>query len=306
MELENIQSNPPEKIESISYCKNCDAELTGEFCSQCGQSTYDFEKPMINIVTEFASTIFAFDTRLFTSIKALFLSPGKYTLDYINGKRVRYAPPFRLFAFISFFFFLLMAISLKQTTSFIDDKREDIITQLDKSTTKTNDNEEKTAAQNNTNFSINLGDEDETKIKEVIKSVIQNPNLYIDSFVKFLSWSVFFSIPIYAFLLWLFFRKNQPYYFSHLIFDINQNSFIFILFIINTLIKLIFPDRNSQPELFLLFLIPIYTIWGYKRVYQSSWISSVIKHTFISTLYSLVLTVNLAMVFYIWIKIEFL
>ena len=89
-------------------CKNCDTKFNGEFCPNCGQSIRDYDKPFSFIIYNFAGDFFAFDTRFFHTFVALLFKPGFLTKEYFEGRRVKYAPPFRVFIFISFVLFLLL------------------------------------------------------------------------------------------------------------------------------------------------------------------------------------------------------
>lgn len=98
----------------VSYenviCKNCETHFSGKFCPECGQSVKDYDKPFTFIFYNFAGDFFSFDTRFFRTFLALLIKPGFLTKQYFLGKRVKYAPPFRIFIFMSFVLFLLLQI----------------------------------------------------------------------------------------------------------------------------------------------------------------------------------------------------
>ncbi len=98
----------------VSYenvtCKNCETHFSGKFCPECGQSVSDYDKPFTFIFYNFAGDFFSFDTRFFRTFLALLVKPGFLTKQYFLGKRVKYAPPFRIFIFVSFVMFLLLQI----------------------------------------------------------------------------------------------------------------------------------------------------------------------------------------------------
>jgi ribosomal protein S27AE len=100
------------KNKDFSYenivCQNCGTKFDGKFCPNCGQSVTDYDKPFSFILYTFAGDFFAFDTRFFHSVTALLFKPGFLSKEYIEGRRAKYAPPFRMFIFISFILFLLL------------------------------------------------------------------------------------------------------------------------------------------------------------------------------------------------------
>lgn len=104
---ERFKSTPPEAHENV-VCKNCGTIFTGHYCPNCGQAVKDYDRPFSFIFYNFLGDFFAFDTRFFRSLLALVVRPGFLTKEYFEGRRVRYAPPFRIFIFVSFVLFLLL------------------------------------------------------------------------------------------------------------------------------------------------------------------------------------------------------
>ena len=88
-------------------CPNCGTEITGHFCSHCGQSAKDLKRPFFGLFRDMLGDVFSFDGRLWRTIPALMFRPGHITKSYIDGKRMRYVPPFRLFLIASVVFFLV-------------------------------------------------------------------------------------------------------------------------------------------------------------------------------------------------------
>lgn len=91
-------------------CLNCNNPLRPEdnFCPNCGQENNIRKIPVHHLAIEAFEDFFHFDTKLWNTIKASFTRPGKITLDYLDGKRVRYVPPVKFYVFVSFIFFLLL------------------------------------------------------------------------------------------------------------------------------------------------------------------------------------------------------
>ncbi len=89
-------------------CPNCSTEIAGNFCAECGQSAKDLKKPFITLIRDMLGDVFSFDGRLLRTVPPLMFKPGKITRAYIDGKRMRYVPPFRLFLITSVLFFLVL------------------------------------------------------------------------------------------------------------------------------------------------------------------------------------------------------
>lgn len=91
-------------------CLNCNNALQPEdnYCPNCGQENNSHKIPVKHLLLEVFVDFFHFDTKLWNTIKASVTRPGKITIDYLEGKRVRYVPPVRFYIFVSFIFFLLL------------------------------------------------------------------------------------------------------------------------------------------------------------------------------------------------------
>jgi len=59
---------------------------------------------------EFFASIFSYDSRLTNTIITLLFKPGFVSKEYIEGKRVRYANPFRFYLSVSILFFIVSGL----------------------------------------------------------------------------------------------------------------------------------------------------------------------------------------------------
>src|SRR6188474_2233963 len=94
---------------AAELCANCQAPLRGQYCSACGQR----HEPHIHSVAEFASEALEglthADSRLWRTLWSLVSKPGFLTREFIEGRRMRYLPPFRLYLVLSVMLFLVIA-----------------------------------------------------------------------------------------------------------------------------------------------------------------------------------------------------
>lgn len=94
-----------------STCKNCGAATTGKFCHECGQATHLHVPSAREFLHEFLSHYVAVEGKLWRSLKLLLFKPGFLTREYIEGRRVRYVEPLRLYLSFSIIFFFLIKLS---------------------------------------------------------------------------------------------------------------------------------------------------------------------------------------------------
>lgn len=96
----------PTKANNKAACENCYAPVEGLFCSNCGQEVEPKLKYFWTVLLHVLDDIFSFDSRAARTTKPLMINPGFLTLEYIQGRRVHYVPPIKLYLFISIIFFI--------------------------------------------------------------------------------------------------------------------------------------------------------------------------------------------------------
>src|SRR3954471_8943573 len=90
-------------------CLNCGAPLAGPFCSECGQRDIPPYPSTRELAVDAISEFSGWDGRLASTIRALVTKPGMLTLEFLEGRRVRYISPLRLYLTASVIYFLLAA-----------------------------------------------------------------------------------------------------------------------------------------------------------------------------------------------------
>jgi hypothetical protein len=100
----------PLKHEAIAHhpathCLNCGAAVAASYCQHCGQATAAHVPSASEFLHEFVGHYIALESKLWTTLVLLLFKPGRLTLDYIQGKRVRYVEPLRVYLTLSVLFF---------------------------------------------------------------------------------------------------------------------------------------------------------------------------------------------------------
>ncbi len=259
--------------DSTINCKNCETPFVGNFCPNCGQSVKDYEKPFGLLIYDLMGNIFAFDTRLWKTLKAVLFQPGKMSQEFILGRRVRYMPPFRFYVFVSFIFFLFLNFSASKNWKASESNEKMISVGITQNLQAEKVSKESEPIVVTSKDEVDKIDGLNDESKEKVKDILAHPKLFFSEFLKYLSWILFFLMPLYGSFLWLFFRKSYNYYLGHLIFAINQHSFLFIVFTIMVLIKSVFPAVGDFINGWLFLLVPIYSIIGARRLYHKKWMT---------------------------------
>lgn len=98
-------SHQPERKEK--NCLNCETIVQGRFCHVCGQENIVRHQSFWGLTKHFVYDIFHFDGKFFDTLKKLFFKPGVVAKEYVEGKRMKYLDPIRMYLFTSALFFLI-------------------------------------------------------------------------------------------------------------------------------------------------------------------------------------------------------
>ncbi len=92
-------------------CLNCRHVVADKFCSNCGQENVDTRKTFHHLFIHFFEDLTHYENAFWRTIKNLLFKPSALTTEYLSGKRLSYLAPVRLYIFISFLTFFLIAIA---------------------------------------------------------------------------------------------------------------------------------------------------------------------------------------------------
>jgi hypothetical protein len=95
---------------STENCLNCGEVLRGQHCSHCGQRAKVRVLSLGTLLRDLVGDLTNFDSRIWRTLKPLAFRPGKLTVEYLQGRRTHYSPPFRMYLILSLAFFLLTTL----------------------------------------------------------------------------------------------------------------------------------------------------------------------------------------------------
>ncbi|MEY4381156.1 MAG: hypothetical protein RJA92_536 [Bacteroidota bacterium] len=233
------------KTRKDSNCLNCGTTVTGKYCQNCGQENIEVKETFFQIVYHFIEDITHFDGKLIKTLKYLITKPGFLTKEYVSGKRASYIHPIRMYLFISAIFFLFI-FSGEQKLVDVNTK------QSNSSKIVFGDSTYGTlAAYDSAQSKLPKQKKDNWLTSKLIKQQIIINNKFgndqnkilaalIDNFKHNFSKILYLSLPIFAFFLWILYKRNRSYYFAdHMIFSIHLYCAYFIIIFIFTLLDLV-------------------------------------------------------------------
>jgi hypothetical protein len=282
---------------AATECPNCGAAVSGNFCHQCGQETKLHVPSTREFVHEFVGHHVALEGKLWKSLGLLLFRPGRLTLEYINGRRVRYIQPLRLYLTLSVIFFAVMqyahvgvhigdgkgkapaAASVAGTAAKTGDVaktseliEEDHPGEIDEGTHGLR----KFVGRYDAHWADKLG-------QFSAMSGEERSELMSEAFYHYVPYAVFFMMPVFALYLKILYLGSGRRYGEHLLFALHSNGFAYLAF---TLILLV-PDglHLGLVKLALWAWLLFYLPTAMRRVYGGSrfvtglrWVTLMVLH----------------------------
>ena len=307
-------------------CLNCGYSLksSDNYCHNCGQENTDNEIGIGLLLREFTSNFFSLDSRFGRTLKPFLFNPGKVTNAFNAGKRVFYANPIRWYLVISIFHFFFFAKVADPDTSntkgrgFVvrDDENQltqvqfDSLYNLPDSLHNTEDwpfPEHYFDLIDHLNKNEELGHQeimDSLKLdtlpminrlaaRQIIKINHDSADSLNEYIIRQIPIIVFFILPLYAFILKLFYWR-KGLYIKHLIHSLHIHSFLFFVLGVGWVIRLIIgvSIENTSPTI-ATGISAIYVLISLKNVYKVKWGWTILRYFMIGILYSIVLSFSL-------------
>lgn len=246
-----------------SNCENCATPLQGPYCHQCGQHDFDFTRSFWHVALEALESVFHFDEKFFQNILSLLFRPGRLSADFNAGKRASQVPPFRLYVFVSFIFFVFSFLhpdekaEMHEQTKALPDKvaaahqavtniaqnsanpatkerlsaAADKLRQLDpKAVTATQAPAPATETGNKLHISINpkYDTDFDRMLTEKAQHALENRHETLEAFFHAVPKMLLFCLPLFALYTRVLFRRGGLVYLQHLIVSLHFHTFIFL------------------------------------------------------------------------------
>jgi Protein of unknown function (DUF3667) len=254
------------KYRTETTCLNCGTEVSGNFCSNCGQENVETHENFFHLAGHFISDYFHFDSKFFRSLIPLFIRPGFLTKEYWHGRRVHYIHPLRLFFFITIIFMI-------STTAFYRNFGDQMKKEMIKP--------DKKLAQIDSTYITSL--KDRKLAKELTEAKIKDERMKrklskgIDDFFVYIKYMTFFLLPVYALVFRVLYRRRRPFYVDHLVYAMHLQSFAYVLFGFVLLIPFVFPQSFNFLLTSILLVIFMYVGISLHFLYKQPWWKTFLK-----------------------------
>ncbi len=263
--------------------------MHGPYCAQCGQETVIERLTLRSFSHEYLQGFVSIEGRLWLTLKLLIFRPGALTVEFIQGRRRRYARPLPLYLTLSFVLFLFTSLTKTDLLQFDANPPA----QVSESTPATSPNSPASSASSAPapKFSLQApgvnirtspdivkvetdeGDDAEsfmvkleTKAPPWFKPVVKryhdalrqwkaDPLKTIERFntvfVAKLPLAVFFLVPFFALMTRLLYWRRKRTFAEHFLFALHLHSFLFL----TLLASFAFSNERAVPWLVLSWLV---------------------------------------------------
>jgi hypothetical protein len=277
-------------------CLNCGASLTGPFCAACGQPDVEMNVTLRGILAELVADVLNWDSRFVTSVRQLLLKPGFLTREYLEGRRARHVPPFRLFLLGSVLFLAAVGIT---GSHLVVRAGVQVPAAADSVAAGHSSDMGPVVAfgggrlEADTTVAVTSGGllgRVERGSQALNRDPERTKHLWFRSFV----WALFLLVPVFALLLRLAFRGTGINYPGHLVFALHLHAVGFLIGTALLLLALVPEVITVVVALGLLANLFVYFVMALRSVYGQSGLRTVVKAGGITFVYSLALIATLA------------
>lgn len=279
------------------FCRNCDAAISGNYCHQCGQATHLHVPSAREFLHEFIAHYVALEGKLWRSLKLLLFKPGFLSREYIEGRRVRYIEPLRLYLSFSIIFFALFKIGGVEIANFGGDAETPPALSAPAAAAPPKQAESPKSARE-------FEDKSKRLLGRLSPRLEQGADRFFATsskdkgeaakrvFFSYTPYAIFLMMPVFALYLKLLYLGSGRRYGEHFLFALHSNAFAFLL-----LSLFMLADGWNFVRLVLLAWLLFYLPTAMRRVYGGGRVLTTLRWIVLLTLHllTLVAAVTLAL-----------
>lgn len=269
-----VVNTPAHLHHTASDCPNCGAVVSGNFCHECGQETVLHPPSTREFLHEFIGHYVALEGKLWKSLLLLLFRPGQLTLEYINGRRVRYIQPLRLYLTFSLIFFAVVKFTGHDDVMADNEADAPPAATAPAATVKkgrmVREDKPGEIAEGTAELRRGIGNVNAHWGEQADRFARMSPEerdkVMRTAFSSYVPYAVFLMMPLFALYLKILYLGSGRRYGEHLLFALHVNGFAFLAL---TLVMIV-PDMFGIVSFLLWLWLLLYTPVAMRRVYGGS------------------------------------
>ena len=276
---------------SVSPCLNCGQALCGPYCHHCGQRHQEGNLAIKHIFKDVVHDILHFDAKVFQTLKLLIGKPGLLTVEYLSGKRTRHVPPFRLYIFVSFLLFSLLAFEKSSEKRHSKRDSSPIVFNI-----QSQEEPAKREAASGTPEAATARESPNAlppSWERKLEHATKDPEAFKRHLQHRISQAMFVLLPGFALLLAVLYRRQRRFFVEHMIFSIHVHTFFFLVFITQWLLGRLPSAWGGCLGSLLILALPVHLGLSMGRVYDQGTFKTLLKGALLSASYLLVVGIVL-------------
>ena len=259
------------QLRPSEHCLNCGKPVATRFCADCGQENTNYRVSLGRLLGDLFDEVFQIESRIWRSLWTLVRHPGRLTVEYNAGRRVRYTTPLRLYVLTSFVYFFTAAV-LPMKVDNVQVKIEAKQNGLDIEKLPP----PKTAFERRVREKLGVVEKiDPQQAKQRVHEIM----------VVNVPRAMAVLVPLFALLLMLFFRGR--YYVEHLVLALHVHSFAFAISTLAVLTRVDLVENLAFVGAAAWMLIAL------RVVYRQSWLRTSLKALALAIVYGVLLLVGI-------------
>ncbi len=283
-------------------CLNCGTRLHGQYCGNCGQRARSRLISLWQLLKEAFGDLLELDSRLWRTLIPLLARPGKLTREYLEGRRVYYMPPFRMYLVLSVIFFVIAFFDPMKDLSVWIEPGPLPDTEQEAATVAPDENEDEDGIFGNCE-NVSFSDEEDMPVwmtsiftDERLRQICErnkargNDNI-ADAIIDNAPIALILLLPIMALVLKLLYSFSRRYFVEHLLFFIHFHAFLFLLLTLNIVFARIVSWTALEGTVSTIIIVaaslyvPIYLYKAMRRVYGEGHLITLLKYVLLAIAY---------------------
>ncbi|MCH8492047.1 MAG: DUF3667 domain-containing protein [Idiomarina sp.] len=295
-------AEPKNSETALRQCLNCKTDLQGDFCHQCGQEDTHYVRGVGSLLNEFFGEMGNWDGRVWRTLIPLFFRPAFLSNAYVQGRRVPYVPPLRLYLFVSIIAFVVFSQfgnNLSFGATDLTSAEEQELYQALGETPRENDLTRLKSGEQQFTLGF-LSEAENLELTNKFRFLMEHPKILINRFFSVAPQMMLIMLPIFAFVLKLMYLFSKRYYIEHVVLALHTHAFLLISLMFMLIVsKFSSPDAPAMLKTPITLVFNLLWIWIFvylfltqKRFYRQSWLVTFLKFNITGLVYLVLLSLG--------------